>query len=496
MTEELNQVISARRAKLANLRASGKNPYPTGMTPDSLTSDLVARFGEKSPEELEKCADEFSLAGRIVARRDFGKGLFLRIVDRSGSLQLLASKKDLPAEHFETVKDLDEGDIVWCKGRLFKTRTGELTLFCSAFFLLVKSLRPLPEKWHGLRDVEVRYRQRYVDLIVNEDVRKVFESRIKIIRLLRDFFDGKGYLEVETPMMQPLAGGATARPFITHHNALDMELFLRVAPELYLKRLVVGGFHRVYEINRNFRNEGISIQHNPEFTMLEFYQAFATYEDLLVLTEKLFSHLIMGLRIKPIVNWMDHEINLCPPFARVDLTTAVSNALNLPKESMRDPGVLTAEADKREITILQGSGPGKMLTDLFETLVEPNLIQPTYVIGYPREVSPLARLDEADPFLTSRFELFIGGKEIANGFSELNDPDDQRDRFLTQMESKKTGNLEAMPYDADYIRSLEYGLPPTAGEGIGIDRLVMLLCEQRSIRDVILFPLLRKEAHE
>jgi lysyl-tRNA synthetase class 2 len=427
--------------------------------------------------------------------RHFGKASFATIQDGTSRIQVYVQKQVLGEQDFARFKKLlDLGDIIGVSGTLFRTKTNELTLAVQTFVLLTKSLQPLPEKFHGLTDIETRYRQRYLDLMVNPEVRRVFEARAKIIRLLRQFFDRRGYLEVETPMMQPIPGGATAKPFVTHHNALDMKLFLRIAPELYLKRLVVGGLERVYEINRNFRNEGLSIMHNPEFTMLEFYQAYATYEDLMALTEELISSLALEVLGSPSLAGPGEVIDLTPPWRRLDLRESLTIIGGLPADVVRDREALVKLAREEGVALRPGEGYGRALTKLFDLRVEAKLQQPTFITGYPLETSPLSRQSEADPEVVDRFELFIAGREIANGFSELNDPEDQRQRFEKQLQAHEAGDEEA-PHalDEDYVLALEHGLPPTAGEGIGIDRLVMLLTDSPSIRDVILFPLLRPE---
>jgi len=396
-------------------------------------------------------------------------------------------------EAFSWFKKLDLGDILGVEGTLFRTRTGELTLSVQRFVLLTKSLLPLPEKYHGLTDVESRYRQRYLDLLVNPEVRQVFARRAAIISLMRQFLESRGFLEVETPMMQPIPGGATARPFITHHHALDMDLYLRIAPELYLKRLVIGGFERVFELNRNFRNEGLSTLHNPEFTMLEFYQAYATYEDLMVLTEELFCFISQNLLGDLRLTYQGQEIDLTPPWRRLDLRESLTELGGIPAEKVRDPQALLDLARKEGVDLRPGEGYGRALTKLFDLLVEAKLQQPTFIVGYPTETSPLSRRNDENPEVVDRFELFLAGREMANAFSELNDPEDQRRRFEKQMQAREAGDQEAQMLDEDFLTALEHGMPPTAGEGIGIDRLVMLFTDSPSIRDVILFPQLRPE---
>jgi lysyl-tRNA synthetase class 2 len=432
-----------------------------------------------------------STAGRIMALRDFGKACFAQIKDGTGQIQVYVRKDKVSPEAFEVFKLMDVGDFLGVKGPLFRTRTGELTILAETVKLLSKSQRPLPEKWHGLTDVETRYRQRYLDLIVNDQVREVFIVRSRIIDAIRAFFVAKGFLEVETPMMQPIPGGATARPFKTFHNALGMNLYLRVAPELYLKRLVVGGFDRVFEINRNFRNEGISVRHNPEFTMLEFYMAYATYEDLMGLTESLFMDLLQRIVGQPVVHYQDTTIDFTPPWKRVSFFNSLREIGGLPEEAVRERDSAMAFARLKEIRLPEKESHGKILTKLFDQLVEPHLVQPTFVLGYPIDVSPLSRRNDQDPQITDRFELFIGGREIANAFTELNDPEDQRGRFQDQVAQREGGDEEALFMDEDFLTALEVGMPPTAGEGIGIDRVVMLMTNCPSIRDVILFPQMR-----
>jgi lysyl-tRNA synthetase class 2 len=428
-----------------------------------------------------------------MARRDFGKAAFIQVQDRKGRLQVYVARDVVGEESFEQFKKLDLGDIVGLSGTPFRTKTGELSLRADAIRILTKSLQPLPEKWHGLTDVETRYRQRYLDLIANPEVGETFRTRSRIIGLIRQFMLGRDYLEVETPMMQPIAGGATAKPFITHHNTLKMDLFLRIAPELYLKRLVVGGFERVFEINRNFRNEGISIQHNPEFTMMEFYQAYATYKDLMDLTEELICHVAREVVGKLVFTYGGKEVDLTPPWDRLTVREAIVKYGNIDPSILEDRAQLLRVAAGLGLELDKNIGHGKLLTELFDAVAEPKLWHPTFITEYPTEVSPLSRKNDANPEVVDRFELFIVGRELANAFSELNDPLDQKERFLNQLAEKEAGDEEAHAMDEDYIRALEHGLPPTAGEGIGIDRLVMLLTDSASIRDVILFPQLRPE---
>jgi lysyl-tRNA synthetase, class II len=484
--------VAQRRRKLDELRSRGIDPYPNDFSPDSKAADVIESCGDLDILALEQLDTIFSLAGRVMALRSFGKAAFLKIADRSGVIQVYAQKNALGDEAYEIFKKFIEvGDIVGVRGKPMRTRTGELTIGANQLRLLSKSVRPLPEKWHGLRDIETRYRRRYLDLTVNREVVDLFVMRAKILGFLRSFFDGRGFLEVETPMMHPLAGGATARPFITHHNALDMDLYMRVAPELYLKRLLVGGLERVYELNRCFRNEGISTQHNPEFSMLEFYQAYATYEDLMELTEELLGSLAEDLLDTRKIDYQGQEISLEKPFARMTVKGGLAKALGVDQARLDQPDFIAHTADELGINVEPGTLPGQLLMTLFEEKVEESLIQPTFVYDFPLAVSPLSRKKDGQPELVDRFELYVAGREMANAFSELNDPDDQRQRFTAQMDAKARGDEEAMPYDEDYVQALEYGMPPAGGEGIGIDRLVMLLTDAPSIRDVILFPLLR-----
>ncbi|MCE5262677.1 MAG: lysine--tRNA ligase [Deltaproteobacteria bacterium] len=491
--KEESELLKKRREKIDSLRTDGIDLYPNDVRVADTTASIGDRFGAMSPEELEKVTERFTLAGRLMAVRDFGKGAFISIQDRKGRLQAFLRKNQLGEKGFALFKRLDIGDVVWIAGRVFKTRTGELTIDVeeNGLRLLSKSLRPLPEKWHGLTDVEIRYRQRHLDLIVNPEVRKVFHLRSRIISLIRRFMEERDFLEVETPMMQPKAGGAVARPFKTHHNALGMNLFLRIAPELYLKRLVTGGLERVFEINRNFRNEGISTFHNPEFTMMEFYQAYATYEDLMNLTEELFVFVVRELFDSNRFCYQGNEIDLTRPWRRLTVRDAVVQLGGVDAALLDDPGRLAEQARKMGVEVKESDPPGKVMMAIFDETVEKKLIQPTFITHYPVDVSPLSRRSATDPSLTDRFELYICGREIANAFSELNDPVDQRGRFEMQLKEREAGDLEAHEMDEDYIAALECGMPPTAGEGIGIDRLVMLLTDSASIRDVILFPLLR-----
>jgi lysyl-tRNA synthetase class 2 len=490
MTAE-NELMKQMRRKMEEFRQEGIDPYPHRFKASDTTEGIRREFGDRPPEDLENLKAEKVIAGRLVSHRNFGKAIFAHLQDREGRLQVYFRKDRLEDKDFKLARKLDVGDIVGCRGRPFKTRTGELTLEVSGLTLLAKSLRPLPEKWHGLRDVETRYRRRYLDLLINPAVRETFRIRREIIREIREFFDQRGFAEVETPMMQPIPGGATARPFVTYHNALDTDLYLRIAPELYLKRLVVGGLERVYEINRNFRNEGISTEHNPEFTMLEFYMSYADYRDLMDLTEELVPHLadrVLGARK---LTYQGKEIDLEPPWPRLSLDEALVEKGGLDKSDLDDRAALLRRAVDLEIPKADLMGRGKLKLEIFERLVEPRLINPAFITLFPKEISPLSKSTPDDPEMVERFELFIGGKEIANAFTELNDPDDQRARFEEQARSLIAGDEEAHRVDDDYITALEYGLPPTAGEGVGIDRLAMLFTDSASIRDVILFPQLR-----
>ncbi|RJQ28861.1 MAG: lysine--tRNA ligase [Peptococcaceae bacterium] len=483
---ELNELMQMRRQKLAFLREQGVEPYGGKYRRTHLVTQVVDGFAALEGTTV-------SVAGRIIARRGHGKAVFANLQDDSGQAQIYVRLDDVGPETYEFFGRLDIGDIIGVEGKVFKTRTGEVTVGVKSLCLLAKCLRPLPEKWHGLRDVELRYRQRYIDLIVNSDVKNVFLTRSKIIRTLRHFLDSRGFLEVETPMMHPIAGGAAARPFITHHNALDVNLFLRIAPELYLKRLLVGGFEKVYEINRSFRNEGISTRHNPEFTMLELYQAYADYGDMMELTEELLSVVAGAVLGATRLNYQEQELNLTPPWPRISLLEAVRKHTGLDFKVLDTPvRAYQAVCDRGlELPEETAGSWGGILNAVFEELVEPKLIQPTFILDYPVELSPLAKRKAGEPELTYRFELFIGGREIANAFSELNDPVDQKERFLQQVEKRQAGDEEAHMMDEDYINALEYGMPPAGGLGIGIDRLVMVLTNSPSIRDVILFPQLK-----
>ena len=487
-----NDVIDNRKMKNAELKAAGVNLYPNDFSVTHTVKDVMEMIeNSKDPAELE--ASVLVMAGRMMAINKMGKSSFIRFKDRTGQIQAYIQKDKVGDVSYDLFKKLDIGDFIGIKGGLFQTRTGEWTVLASEVTLICKSSRPLPEKFHGLKDPEKRYRQRYVDLIMNAEVREIFIRRSKTVQAVRQFLLGRDYMEVETPMMQPMAGGAEATPFVTHHNALDMELYLRIAPELYLKRLVVGGFERVFEINRNFRNEGVSTRHNPEFTMVEFYQAYATYNDLMALTEEMFNMVAQTVTGASTVNYQEHVIDFAKPWKKIPLMDALVEIGGLDRNILNDHEALLAFARSKEIHITKSDRKGKVITKLFDELVEPKLIQPTFITGYPVEVSPLSRRSDVQPELTDRFELFIAGREIANGFSELNDPEDQKDRFMQQVADKEAGNSEAHSMDNDYIEALEYGMPPTAGEGIGIDRLVMLLTDAASIREVILFPLMKKK---
>jgi lysyl-tRNA synthetase, class II len=485
--------VEVRRQKLAKLQDAGVSVYPNDFRPTGTTSEILAKFTGLSDEELTQTAQELRLAGRIMGIRKMGKASFFHIQDRRGQLQVYARRDRLGDDGYALFQSLDVGDIVGVWGSLFRTRTRELTIEAYGLRLLTKCLRPLPEKWHGLADVEARYRQRYLDLMVNPEVKDVFEKRSRIVRLLRRFFEERDFLEVETPMMQSIPGGAAARPFITHHNALDMELYLRVAPELFLKRLLVGGFDKIFELNRNFRNEGISVRHNPEFTMLEFYQAYATYEDLMRLTEELFVTVAEEVVGSLEISYADQVIDLKPPWRRLTLKEAVVQYGGAEEREIETFEGLQRFAKQEGLHVDLSIPYGNLLVEVFEQVAESKLIQPTFMTGYPLEVSPLARKNNTHPALVDRFELYIGGRELANAFSELNDPADQRERFLRQVEARNAGDDTANPLDEDYLRALEYGMPPAAGEGIGVDRLVMFFTDRRSIRDVILFPLLRPQ---
>ena len=491
--DESSGIIKEIKEKIKELRSRGLNLYPSGFRRDITVGEVVNRFGKMDNDELNEIADAFTLAGRVMSIRDFGKAVFIHIKDGTGKLQAYIRKDNVGDDNFAIFKFIDIGDHVGLKGRLFRTKTDELTLLTNSVVLLTKAQSPLPEKYHGLIDVETRYRQRYLDLIVNDNVRHAFILRSRIIHTIREFFDKENFIEVETPMMQAIPGGATARPFKTYHHALGTDLYLRVAPELYLKRLVIGGMDKVYELNRNFRNEGISTNHNPEFTMLEFYVAYATYEDLMDLTEQLFLYLLNKLFGQLTIKYQGNLVDFTTPWPRISLTDSLKDIGGIPEDVILDNKALINLARSKEIEVKDNEETGKVLDRLFEHIVEPKLVQPTFIVDHPIEVSPLSRRKDREPDIAERFELFVAGKEIANAFSELNDPDDQRERFLKQARLRDSGDEEALFMDEDYIRALEYGLPPTAGEGIGIDRLVMILTDSPSIRDVILFPQMRKK---
>jgi lysyl-tRNA synthetase, class II len=484
----IEQAIVKRDA----LRERGVDPYGQRFSVSHWAGTLHERL-DGADEPTLKAVEPVRVAGRVTAMRHHGKTCFLHVMDYTGRIQLYARADQLTS--FAELVEVDVGDFIGVAGELFRTRTGELTITVREWTFLAKRVRPLPEKWHGLKDVETRYRQRYVDLVVNPDPRRVFLLRSRLIKALRDFLDARGFIEVETPMMQPIPGGATARPFVTHHNALDLDLYLRIAPELYLKRLVVGGFDRVYEINRNFRNEGVSTQHNPEFTMVEFYQAYADYQDLMTLTEEMFSELADRLLGTRQLTWSGDAIDLSPPWTRLPFFDGLSKALGIPVSPDTEAATLAAAAAARGINVSPGER-SPIWKDVFEALVEPTLVQPTFVTDFPVELSPLSKRKRDDPRLVDRFELFVGRRELANAYTELNDPAEQRLRFDEQERERARGDEEAQWLDEDYIRALEYGMPPTAGEGVGIDRLVMLFADQPSIREVILFPHLRPETPE
>jgi len=488
-----NHLIAERRAKLAKLRERG-SAFPNDFRRNALAGRLLSANADKSAEMLEAEANRVSVAGRMRAKRVMGKASFAKLEDPSGAIQVFLQQQTLGAV-YEDFKGWDVGDVIGAEGVLFRTRTGELSVRVERLVLLAKSLRPLPDKWHGIADTELRYRRRYVDLIVNEDSRRVFQTRSAIVRYLRSFLDARDFLEVETPMLHPIPGGAAARPFKTHHNALDLDMYLRIAPELYLKRLTVGGFERVYEINRNFRNEGVSTQHNPEFTMLELYQAYADFNDLMEMIEAMFQGLADTLLGSRILRYQGSDFDLSGRFARLSIEEIIlANNPQLDPMSLRDVTYLRRVCDAMKIPYKGGDGAGKLQIEIFEKTGEHTLQRPTFAYAYPAEVSPLSRCNDLDPFVTDRWEFFIGGRELANGFSELNDPEDQARRFKQQVERKAAGDEEAMYYDADYVRALEYGMPPAAGLGLGVDRLVMLYTDSASIRDVLLFPHMRPES--
>jgi len=495
--QEESELIRIRREKLARIVELGYDAFPTKADVDTTIAEVVETSGGKTAEELETAKPRVKIAGRVMLIREFGKTAFLVLSEKTARVQLYVRKDTLPEREWNLYKNLDAGDWISAAGTIFRTKTNELSVKAESIDFLVKSLRPLPSKFHGLTDVEQRYRQRYVDLIVNDDVKATFETRARIVKHIRHWFDSHGFIEVETPMMQPIAGGAAARPFVTHHNTLDIDLFLRIAPELYLKRLIVGGLSRVYEINRNFRNEGISTQHNPEFTMLEFYQAYADYEDLIEETEDLLSGLVREVRGGETLTFRGRELSFARPFARYSMKEAIAH--------FSGGAIDLATLDDRErlvaLVVQYGDGispaaaskwnGGRLIAELFEAVAEKQLINPTFITDFPVEVSPLSKQRKDDPAYVERFELYIGGMEVANAFSELNDADEQGRRFAQQLHERERGDDEAHQTDDDYVRALEYGMPPTAGEGIGIDRLTMILTDSPSIRDVILFPLMR-----
>jgi len=488
-----NKYIALRREKLGQLREHGQ-AYPNHFKREHFAADLVDAYDSLSREELEEKAVEVSFAGRMMFQRVMGKASFAQLKDMSGILQIFVQQNTVGQETYDAFKQSDIGDIYGIKGKLFKTKTDELTVKVSEIRLLTKSLRPLPEKYHGLTDHEQKYRQRYVDLIMSEESRRVFQIRTQTVNFMRQYLTDIGFVEVETPMLQVIPGGAAARPFVTHHNALDLEMYMRIAPELYLKRLVVGGIEQVFEINRNFRNEGLSTRHNPEFTMLEFYQAYADYNDTMDLTEDMMRKLAQAVLGTTTINYQGDQYDMSKPFARMTVAEAVLKYNpELDADKLSERNYCESIAERLDIKVEPSWGAGKLLLEIFEKTAEHRLLQPTFVTAYPTEVSPLSRRNDENPDIADRFEFFVGGREIANGFSELNDPEDQAERFQHQVSEKELGDDEAMHFDADYIRALEYGMPPAAGEGIGIDRLVMLLTDSPSIRDVILFPHMRPE---
>ena len=491
--EDQNKLIKERRSKLSSLRESGFN-FPKPIPIDSYCIDLNNNHEESSKEDLENLNKEVAIAGRMMAKRIMGKSSFSKIKDGTSSIQIFINSNNVSEELYEHFKTYDVGDILWVKGTLFKTKTDELTINANEIELLTKSLRPLPEKYHGLTDTETRYRKRYLDLIMSDESRDVFENRSKIITIIRKYLNEQEILEVETPMMQPIPGGAIARPFVTHHNTLDKDFYLRIAPELYLKRLVVGGMHRVYEINRSFRNEGVSTQHNPEFTMLELYLAFASYEEIMTLVEEMVIEISKGLYGSTTITYQDKEYDLSGPYKRITLEESVMEFNpDMNREKLRDQRYLLGVCKKLKIKNSKDMPAGKLLLEIFEKTVEEHLIEPTFITAYPKDVSPLSRANDEDPWLVDRFEFFIAGRELANGFHELNDPDDQSQRFKDQVKERDSGDDEAMVYDEDYIEALEYGMPPTSGLGVGIDRLTMIFTDKPSIRDVLLFPHMRNK---
>lgn len=493
MDDSTSKIVQARKEKIKSLKESGLILYPNDFRVSCTISEIKQQI-ETSPQTLGEEGESFQVAGRIMAVNKMGKSSFIRFKDATGQLQAYIKKDYVGEDAYLVFKKMDIGDFVGIEGPLFQTRTGEWTIIANSLRLLSKSVRPLPEKFHGIKDPEKRYRNRYLDLVMNDSTKSIFIKRSKTVSAMRTFLENEGFIEVETPMMQPIAGGAEATPFKTWHNALSMELFLRIAPELYLKRLVVGGFDRVFEINRNFRNEGVSTRHNPEFTMVEFYQAYADYEDMMNLTERMFSYIVRKVAGSETIEYQGQSISFDGKWPRMPMSDSLVKIGGLDPEILNDTDKLLKFARDHNIEITKKERHGKVLTKLFDILVEPKLIQPTFITGYPVEVSPLSRKNDADPSITDRFELFIAGREIANGFSEINDPEDQYERFLQQVQQKDEGNDEAHTMDSDYIEALEYGMPPTGGEGIGIDRLVMLLTDSDSIREVILFPHMRKHS--
>lgn len=488
MKEIESDQIEVRKEKLNELRKEGINPFSNSFSPKEKISEILSKYSDTNSEEFAEIERIFTIAGRVMSKRDFGKSLFFNLVDRSGRMQCYIQKNVIGDEEFSKFKKyVDIGDFIGVMGTLFKTKTGELTLKVNEYVFLTKSLRPLPEKWHGLQDIEIRYRQRYLDLISNEEVKEKFIKKANIIKLIRNFLDNLDFIEVETPILHPIAGGAAAKPFKTHHNALDMELYLRIAPELYLKRLVVGGIERVYEIGRNFRNEGVSTRHNPEFTMLELYQSYSTYDDLMSLIESLVCNILENINGNYIISFGDKEIDFTPPWRRLNIYETLDNKYG--SNFTDDEKSIFDRANK--LGIDHNNIKGKAITEIFEIEVGDGITNPTFVYGFPVDVSPLARKNDNDTEITDRFELYINGWEIANAFSELNDPIDQRERFLSQLENKNKGEDEYHEMDEDYIVALEHGMPPTAGAGIGVDRLVMLLTNSHSIREVIFFPHLK-----
>jgi lysyl-tRNA synthetase class 2 len=491
--EEKSDLLIKKKEKIESLKAQGIELYPNDAKVTATAKTVLKRFGTMDNEELNRVEEKFALAGRLMAVRNFGKSSFVNIQDRDGNIQAYVARNKVGETTYSLFKKLDIGDMVFVSGRPFKTKTNELTIEADEVRLLSKAVRPLPEKWHGLTDIETRYRQRHLDLIMNPKVKNVFYMRSRIIALIRDFMQKRDFLEVETPMMHPIAGGAMAQPFRTYHNALGMDFYLRIAPELYLKRLVVGGMERVFEINRNFRNEGISTFHNPEFSMMEFYQAYATYEDLMKMTEEMFTFISQELFGALTFQYQGTEIDLTSPWQRLTVKEAILKYSDVSPETLEDEKKAGEYAKGKGLPVEDGESLGKIIMAIFEEFAENKFIQPTFITKYPIEVSPLSRKNAEDGRFTDRFELYIHGREIANAFSELNDPEDQRERFIMQLKEREAGDKEAHEMDEDYIRALEYGMPPTAGEGIGIDRLIMLFTDSPSIRDVILFPHMRSK---